>query len=615
MKGSPSVTHDIAEASISEKSVRLGDICEIQLGKMLSPASKRGASPKPYLRNANVQWGRFALGDVATMDFSAEEREKFLLRPGDLLVCEGGEPGRSAVWQGQIEPCYYQKALHRIRPKNGRVDPEYLMYRLWYASVIGEFDDSHRKSTIAHLPLERLRELRIDLPSIHHQRRIAERVAVAFRHADRARAAADDQLETAEQLVERVIACAFGESTPVLAGTRTSVSTGGWTWHVLTDLAALESGHTPSRRRPDWWGGDVRWIALPDIRALDGRIAFETAEHVNEQGIANSSARVLPAGTVVMSRTASVGFVTLMGRPMATSQDFVNWVCGPDLDPRFLAYALRASREYVRGLSSGAVHKTVYMPTLKSFHICAPALAEQRRIVAQLDSQLADASRMASGLAARRDAIALLPTAILRSAFAAKESVELRRGAVASFLVHRLHAQPTFGRVMFQKLLYLAEAHVGTELGGQYQRHAAGPHAPKGLREIERIATEKAWFTVRREEGRYTYEPGPNIEDRLRAAKELLGDRTGELDRLVNIFGPRRTEYAEVVATLFAAWNDLMMDGRGASPDEIITEVHSNWHERKLRFGAERLRRALRWMRDNNIVPTGRGPRTEMVNA
>jgi type I restriction enzyme S subunit len=168
---------------------------------------------------------------------------------------------------------------------------------------------------------------------------------------------------------------------------------------------------------------------------------------------------------------------------------------------------------------------------------------------------------------------------------------------------------------MFQKLLYLAEAHVGVELGGQYQRHAAGPHAPMGLREIERIATEQGWFSVRKEDGRYMYAPGPNIDERLRAAEDILGDRVGELDRLVHIFGPRRTEYAEVVATLFAAWNDLLMDGRDASPDEIITEIHSNWHERKLRFGAERLRRALRWMRDNNIVPTGRGPRTEMVNA
>ena len=93
------------------RTARLGDVCEIQLGKMLSPKSKSGLEPFPYLRNLNVQWGRFDLSDIAEMDFDLRERSKFALRKGDLLVCEGGEPGRASVWDGEIEPCYYQKAL------------------------------------------------------------------------------------------------------------------------------------------------------------------------------------------------------------------------------------------------------------------------------------------------------------------------------------------------------------------------------------------------------------------------------------------------------------------------------------------------------------------------
>ncbi|MGH7367772.1 MAG: restriction endonuclease subunit S [Candidatus Rokuibacteriota bacterium] len=129
----------------------------------------------------------------------------------------------------------------------------------------------------------------------------------------------------------------------------------GWRWFRLTDLARLETGHTPSRNHPEWWGGPIPWISLADIRELHGKVAQDTIEHTNEDGLANSAARLLPEGTVVLSRTASVGFVTIMGRPMATSQDFVNWVCGPELNPRFLAYLLRASRTYIRSLSSGAI--------------------------------------------------------------------------------------------------------------------------------------------------------------------------------------------------------------------------------------------------------------------
>jgi type I restriction enzyme, S subunit len=84
------------------KMVALEEVASVQLGKMLSPVSKTGRSPFPYLRNHNVQWNRLQLRDMATMDFTPSERIKFELQPGDLLVCEGGEPGRCAnlEWRG-----------------------------------------------------------------------------------------------------------------------------------------------------------------------------------------------------------------------------------------------------------------------------------------------------------------------------------------------------------------------------------------------------------------------------------------------------------------------------------------------------------------------------------
>ena len=82
--------------------VRLGEVYEVQLGKMLSPKSKQGANPRPYLTNRNVRWGGFDLSDVPVMDFDQREIEKFRLRRGDLLVCEGGDTGRAAIWRGEI---------------------------------------------------------------------------------------------------------------------------------------------------------------------------------------------------------------------------------------------------------------------------------------------------------------------------------------------------------------------------------------------------------------------------------------------------------------------------------------------------------------------------------
>jgi len=187
----------------------------------------------------------------------------------------------------------------------------------------------------------------------------------------------------------------------------------GWRWELLTDLARLESGHTPSRRHPEWWGGDIPWLALPDIRAVDCRVIDATAETINASGIANSSARILPAETVALSRTASVGFVTVLGRPMATSQDFVCWVCGPQLQPRFLMHLLHVSRDYIRGLASGAIHKTVYVPTVRAFRVCVPAVPEQNRIATLLDGQLSAAARSLAAADAQADALGSAMTASL----------------------------------------------------------------------------------------------------------------------------------------------------------------------------------------------------------
>ncbi len=187
----------------------------------------------------------------------------------------------------------------------------------------------------------------------------------------------------------------------------------GWRWRLLTDIARLATGHTPSRREPAWWGGDIPWLQLPDIRALDGRRAFTTLEQTNALGIENSSSVVLPKGTVCMSRTAQVGFVTIMGCEMATSQDFVNWVCGPDLDPEFLMHLLIASRKAIRDLGSGATHQSIYFHTVRAFCVCVPPITDQRRIAARLNEQLTAVERARAAAQSRLAAAESLPAACL----------------------------------------------------------------------------------------------------------------------------------------------------------------------------------------------------------
>lgn len=160
----------------------------------------------------------------------------------------------------------------------------------------------------------------------------------------------------------------------------------GWSWVKLRSVARLESGHTPSRRVPAYWqNGDVAWLSLKDIRNLSGKYVTETADRTTSLGIENSSARLLPRGTVALCRTASVGEVAILGKEMATSQDFVNWVCGPEIVPEYLYWAFRSSEPTFALEKQGSTHQTIYMPVVERFHVLLPPPSEQELIAEVLD--------------------------------------------------------------------------------------------------------------------------------------------------------------------------------------------------------------------------------------
>ncbi|MCM2131309.1 restriction endonuclease subunit S [Larsenimonas rhizosphaerae] len=152
----------------------------------------------------------------------------------------------------------------------------------------------------------------------------------------------------------------------------------GWIWAKLTDVARLETGHTPSRKYPEYWDGDIPWIGIKDATSNHGKVIQDTYQHATQLGIDNSSARLLPKNTVCLSRTASIGYVVIMGQPMATSQDFVNWVCSDKLDYRYLASILFAERSSYTLFSRGTTHQTIYFPEVKAFHVLLPPIKEQR---------------------------------------------------------------------------------------------------------------------------------------------------------------------------------------------------------------------------------------------
>lgn len=148
---------------------KLGYRYEVLLGKMLDEKKISGEHLGSYLRNTDIQWGRINTENLPQMDFRPDEVARYSVKKGDLLVCEGGDVGRSAIWNSE-ENCFYQKALHRLRPYDKSKDlTGFLLFVLFNAVHQGRFNSGAGKATIVHLPAEAFRQYRFAFPPLNEQ--------------------------------------------------------------------------------------------------------------------------------------------------------------------------------------------------------------------------------------------------------------------------------------------------------------------------------------------------------------------------------------------------------------------------------------------------------------
>lgn len=192
----------------------LGELASTRLGKMLDKKKNTGALVK-YIRNVNVRWFSFDLSDLLSIRIEPHEVQSLAIQDGDVLICEGGEPGRCAVWREGPTDLVFQKAIHRARVDSKRLLPEWLAFCLKHQSNTGEIEDFFTGTTIKHLTGVSLAKLLIPVPPIDEQSEIVRRVEKLFAFADRLEERLSQAQAAVQKLTPALLAKAFrGELVP-----------------------------------------------------------------------------------------------------------------------------------------------------------------------------------------------------------------------------------------------------------------------------------------------------------------------------------------------------------------------------------------------------------------
>ncbi|MCB4320815.1 restriction endonuclease subunit S [Alcaligenes nematophilus] len=547
-------------------------------------------------------------GNIGIGKFIEKEAKKYIhessfeklnckeLIPGDLLICRLAEPaGRACILPDLGETKVVTAVDVTIfRPSEVNADRRYLVQYFstpqWFESVLEQVGGTTHK----RISRSALGNIKVPLPCD-----LDEQHAIATALSDM-----DALLDGLDCLIAKKRAIKQATMQQLLTGqTRLPGFSGEWKIKPLGELCSLRSGES---------------ITSEDI---DETSEFPCYGGNGLRGYTNDYTH--DGDYVLIGRQGALcGNVVAASGKFFASEHALIVTSTPEVATKWLYYIL--SEANLNQYSESSAQPGLSATKLLRLEFNAPPAKEEQTAIANV---LTDMDTEITALETRRAKTLALKQAMMQELLTGrtrlvmpdakpvgevaaqtegrKANVHFLRSVLAAEIIDQLHDQPTFGHVKFEKMMFLAEHLCEVDTGSTYHRKAAGPYDNRALRSIDSQLQKQQWFEARKQEGRYQYVPlakrgghKPYFERHFSGIGETL-------EKILSAFKTAKTEQCEIVATLLAAWSDLLSEKGTVSDETIVHEVLHNWHEAKQRIPEDRWLMALGWMREKGFVPKG----------
>jgi type I restriction enzyme S subunit len=329
---------------------RVDSYFDIQQGKQVSKNNRVGENQRPFLRTANVFWGRLDLNELDFMHFSENEEKKFALHEGDLLLCEGGAVGRTAIWRNDVERCYYQNHLHRLRKKTDNTKERFSLYWFQYAfDLANVYFGQANTTTIPNLSKSRLSELLMPAPSFNEQQKIAYVLSVLQKAIE----LQDKAIQTTTELKNALMQKLFTEGLRGEKQKETEIGMIPESWEVgtINDFGKCITGTTPKTAIDKYYSPpQFQFIAPADLGQT--KYVLETEKRIAQAGL-DVSRKLDKNAVLCVCIGSSIGKVGMTYEPLSSTNQQINAIeVNKSFIPDFVYYLLNYYSDYWKSFST-----------------------------------------------------------------------------------------------------------------------------------------------------------------------------------------------------------------------------------------------------------------------